>query len=265
MNRDEYRSSALEASALNTVVGGLVAALIARSNLPLWPIAIFAASGVLGLAVLLPWRHPPRAVNLAVINLTFATGLLAPAVTTRYQITRGEEAEVFESLKFGLFVIALIAPSVRLGLFWIAAYVATPFFLAMELPAGAQALLPLSEPWVTAVYALAAAGILVYRRRYHSMRVELTRTRAEKAAAERLARLSLALRDLSNSPLQTLSTGLSLLTDPGHRVLVHMEHALKKLRAINQTLAKSDDAVSWRGSDSFDAQRELDGALRRLD
>jgi hypothetical protein len=264
MTSGEYRTSALLTSALNAGVGSLgTAIVIGVGGLPIWPVASFVASGILGLAVLLAWRQAPRWACLAILQLNFTTGLLTAGFTAEAQMLVGGRAEVFEWIKLSLLVIAMASPSIPIGLPWLAAFGLVPFLLTMSWPAGLRALLPLGEPWLTGVFVLAAAGIMVFRQRAAVLQRELARARADKVAAERVARLSIAVRDLSNSPLQTLSSGVALLADQSPEVRTRMERAVRKLHDINVTLTRADEALGFR-TDAFDAQSELEAALRRI-
>jgi hypothetical protein len=263
MSHEEYRSSALWTSTLNAGIGSLAAAIvIADKSLPVWPIATFVASGILGLAILVPWPEAPRRVCLAALQLNFATGLVTSAFTAQPQLRLGGHAEMFESIKMSLLVIALLAPSRRVGLLWLAAFALLPLIQTLFWPAGMRTLLPVGEPWVTVVFGLAAAGVLIFRRRAATLQRELVRARAERIAAARVARLSMAVRDLANSPLQTLSSGVELLSGEGRDVRDRMERALHKLHELGETLNRADEALGFR-TDAFDAQAELEAALRR--
>jgi hypothetical protein len=76
-------------------------------------------------------------------------------------------------------------------------------------------------------------------------------TRSEKLAAERVARVTIALRDLANTPLQTLELVRQKLmaADPGWRAQAdRMGRALERLRRLNDVLAPYQAAMIWEGS-----------------
>ncbi|MFY0572073.1 hypothetical protein ACN28E_50725 [Archangium lansingense] len=121
------------------------------------------------------------------------------------------------------------------------------------------------EPWGTLIYGGVALAMLAYRVRSHSIELKLREVRAEAAALERLARLFLAVRDATNTPLQTLELSIALLrrrnpeTEP---TTAAMERAVERLRSLAQRLGSVDPLLVWReGDESFDA----DAMLRHLE
>lgn len=121
------------------------------------------------------------------------------------------------------------------------------------------------EPWVTLIYGCVALAMLAYRVRSHSMELKLREVRAEAEALERLARLFLAVRDATNTPLQTLELSIALLrqrTPESEPTLAAMERAVHRVRSLTQRLGSVDPLLVWReGDESFDA----DAMLRHLE
>jgi hypothetical protein len=126
------------------------------------------------------------------------------------------------------------------------------------------------EPWVTVIYGGVALAILGYRVRNHTIELKLREARAEAEALERLAHLFLAMRDATNTPLQTLELSLTLLKrrhPESTPTTEKMERALERLRSLTQRLSSVDPLVVWReGDESFDAEtllRHLEEDLAR--
>lgn len=121
------------------------------------------------------------------------------------------------------------------------------------------------EPWVTLIYGSVALTMLAYRVRSHRIELKLREARAEAEALERLARLFLAVRDATNTPLQTLELSIALLRhrSPGSEpTTAAMERAVQRLRSLMQRLGSVDPLLVWReGDESFDA----DAMLRHLE
>lgn len=117
------------------------------------------------------------------------------------------------------------------------------------------------EPWVTLIYGGVALALLAYRVRTFHIELKLREARAEAEALERLARLFLAVRDATNTPLQTLELGLALLRKRGPELassLAPMERSMERLRSLAQRLSIADPLVVWReGDESFDAEAML--------
>ncbi|MFP2928331.1 hypothetical protein ACLESO_24685 [Pyxidicoccus sp. 3LG] len=118
------------------------------------------------------------------------------------------------------------------------------------------------EPWVTLVYGVVAGAMLAFRVRTRRTEYRLRRARAEAESLERLARLFLAVRDASNTPLQTLQVGTTLLRQRAPEcaaVLDSMERALQRLQGLTDRMASSDPLLVWReGEESFDADAVLE-------
>jgi hypothetical protein len=117
------------------------------------------------------------------------------------------------------------------------------------------------EPWGTLIYGAVGLGLMAYRVRTFHIELELREARAQAEALERLARFFLAMRDATNTPLQTLELGLALLRKrhPGVAPsLAPMERSVERLRALAQRMGIADPLVVWReGDESFDAESML--------
>jgi hypothetical protein len=78
---------------------------------------------------------------------------------------------------------------------------------------------------------------------------------------EELARMSLAVRDLANTPLQTLELTLELLrrSDADPTIVERLSRSLQRLRRLNELLASYEQDVVWTArQESFDAVRVLE-------
>lgn len=117
------------------------------------------------------------------------------------------------------------------------------------------------EPWVTLIYGGVGLAVLAYRVRTFHIELELREARAQADALERMARLFLAVRDATNTPLQTLELGLALLRKRHPEVaasLAPMERSVERLRALAQRMGIADPLLVWReGDESFDAESML--------
>ena len=78
--------------------------------------------------------------------------------------------------------------------------------------------------------------------------------KAELASLRNMARAFIQLRDLMNSPLQTIEFSLNLLrkeNEPLEVNAVRMERALLQMRKINRALASYEKDVDWEQTDNF--------------
>jgi hypothetical protein len=113
---------------------------------------------------------------------------------------------------------------------------------------------------------LVSLGVLVSRRRDAAVHRELSRARAEQRWLARVARLVLAVRDLTNSPLQTLCLTTALVRSSHGgcgEVAERMDSAVERLRRLNDALAPLDGVVEWRPEDtSFSAEQRIEAEVR---
>jgi hypothetical protein len=124
-----------------------------------------------------------------------------------------------------------------------------------------RAELPVEAPWTTTIYPVIATGILLYRARAARIEREMIRAQAQREELERLAKVSLAYRDLTNSPLQTLELlGAELRRqNPDSAKLVDvLERSLTRLRTLGEILSQSEDRVTWTSKEeAFDAAQVI--------
>jgi len=94
-------------------------------------------------------------------------------------------------------------------------------------------------------------ALLVYRTRDRNYIRHLSARRARLEVAEGIAKVFLSLRDLSNTPLQTLTAGISVMkaeVDSGSKneqVVEVMDRALVRITSMNQVLGRLESLISW--------------------
>lgn len=99
--------------------------------------------------------------------------------------------------------------------------------------------------------------------------VELAREafqRAESATLRNMARAFLQLRDLMNTPLQTMEFSVAILrSGPGDEktIVRRMENALLQMRRINLALAQYEKHIDWQQNDDFFNVEAFDPLRRR--
>jgi hypothetical protein len=256
--RKEAWQAAVWASALNAGVGVLGAlAFRARPWLPMWAMVQFTAVGALTLIVLLAWRNAPRAACLVLFSFDVASALVASIGGAQAFVGAGQLGQLFESVRAGIIVLAIISPSVRLGVAWIGVFILAPFVQFYTWAPAIRDAVPPTDPWFIPIYGVVGTVLLLYRRRSVRLDHALSDARAERLTMERLARVSLALRDLANTPLQTLTTGVTLLrrkVEQPEEVLASMDRALVRLQGLRHALEPFEAHVHWEPQEeSFDA------------
>lgn len=116
------------------------------------------------------------------------------------------------------------------------------------------------EPYISLIYGVLGLALLAYRTRMRHLQLEFERARAHATAMERLARVSLAVRDGANTPLQTLEAAAALLDrkDPSMQgVTERIRRSIARLRELVHSLAVYESRT-WKDEDeSFDARDAL--------
>jgi hypothetical protein len=157
----------------------------------------------------------------------------------------------YEPNKLSALTLAIIAPpGWRIGMVAILLFIGSALLHNLMLAEAVRARMSAGEPFGVIAYGVFALVILGFKQRGYTLRDELQHARAEKVALERVARLSMALRDLANTPVQTLELVRQRLLgiDPQLRVQTErMGRALERLRRLNDILAPYQSAVIWDG------------------
>ena len=154
----------------------------------------------------------------------------------------------YEPAKLSVLTLAVIAPpGWPTGVVAILMFVGSSLLHQASLPDAVRARMSAGEPFGILAYGVFAIVLLGFKQRGYTLRAELQRARSEKVAIERVARVAMALRDLANTPVQTLELvrqrllveeGLGPQTD-------RMKRALERLRRLNDILAPYQSAVVW--------------------
>jgi hypothetical protein len=166
----------------------------------------------------------------------------------------------FTGPKLSVFGVALLAPSLWLGTVLIVLFAVETVALAMLFHLAGRPEVAAGEPWVTLVYSAIAFGLLFDRVRRRLAEQAAVRAQARSEAMARLARVALAVRDLANTPLQTLVVNAALLRErPGApEPTARMNRAFDQLRELNRVLARLESSAAWApGDESFDALEVL--------
>jgi hypothetical protein len=245
---------AFVAAALNAL-GMSVDFVLARDipKVSIYPFAMSALVGI-GLVVFLLIRRQQATVRLGsvVFLLNTVAILVALWITSGYWATTGRTWTPFQANKLGALAVAMLAPQLGVGLASIAGFAATAigkfYFLDPEIQRG----FPVGEPWFILIYALFGAVLLIYRLRGMALEREMLRVQAEAAAAERLARTFLRLRDYTNTPIQTIAFTTELLRAKNHDlkpILDRLERAVDKLTELGHALNSYENAHKWSPGD----------------
>jgi hypothetical protein len=162
----------------------------------------------------------------------------------------------FVGPKMAVLGAALLAPTTTLGLVLIAALTVETGVLAATFHLkGLDGLEGVhGEPWITFVYAGISVGLLVHRHKRLLAERLASRATATAEAMRKQARVFMALRDLSNTPLQTLDVNITLLRDQAPQAALlteRMARAIARLNEMSRLLASQQEQITP-GDESLD-------------
>jgi hypothetical protein len=153
----------------------------------------------------------------------------------------------YEGHKLAALVIAMIAPPRWwVGLLAILAIVGTAVVHHAVLPPAARAHMVAGEPLGIFVFGSISLVLLAIMQRSRSLRVQLEHARSERLALSRLAHVAVSLRDLANTPLQTMELVRSALLTEGVDVREQarrLGNALARLKRLNDVLGPYQDQL----------------------
>jgi hypothetical protein len=214
-------------------------------------------------------RLPPFARSRS--NAIFLL-VLVPTVVMTWLIDDARAAHSpywvpYEPIKLSALTLAMIAPpGWRVGTVAISVFVGSALIHHLMLAEALRARMAAGEPFGVIAYGMFALVVLAFKQRGYMLRGELEHERSEKLALERVARVAMALRDLANTPVQTLElVRQRLLTDDPQLAIQteRMGRALERLRRLNDILAPYQSSVVWDGEVTT-VEREIRKTNARL-
>jgi hypothetical protein len=169
----------------------------------------------------------------------------------------GLPTELFVREAIASAVYALAAPPrVVVSLVPIAAFTMESLLVYLRVRWSAEWSVPSWQPWTSLAFGGCMALLALYRA--HRQRGEVvTIVRLEQAGAlQRILRSHLAVRDLVNTPLQTLRISTHLLATrcpEAGEVVGNIERAVERLNELNQLLSDGESTIeSSPGTEGFD-------------
>jgi hypothetical protein len=245
---------ALVACGLNTI--GMPLDIVLAGDvpgMPRWPPLTSSAVGVLLVIVLLTRRRHPTA-RLARTAFLINTAVILGAlwiVSGAYAAAPGKWIP-FQANKIGALAAAVLAPDLVTGIIAIGGFAGTVLLRYLTLPGEQQQRLPIAEPWAILIYAVFAFAILGYRLHSVSLARRVLRMRTESLATQRLARTFLALRDFTNTPLQTIELAGNIVRKRcPHLVPVvdRIDRSLDRLYRLNHAFSVYESQIEWTEED----------------
>jgi hypothetical protein len=227
-------------------------------GMPAWPALVSIAVAAL---LWIPLARARRSATVSqwIFVINNAVIVLALWSRTAYWANEGWVWIPFQAHKLSVITAALIAPGLIPGLVVIAFFGGAAIVQWSLFPAVERASLALGEPWAMLSWSAFAVVLLLSRMRRQNLHLALVLARAEAMTLRRLARHLLAVRDLANTPLQTLEINTALVGSvPGAELYAdRMRRSLERLREWQRILETDSVAISGEDPLAFDARRVL--------
>jgi hypothetical protein len=230
--------------------------ILARNDvpgMPVWPSLLSCAAGVLLAIIMVARRRHPTARLSATVFLINTLVILAALWITSGAYAAAPDAWIpFQANKMGALAAGVLAPDLATGVISIGGFVGMVVLRYAALPSALQQRLPIAEPWTIFIYAVFALAMLGYRVHSVALARRMLRIRTESIATQRLARTFLAMRDFTNTPLQTLELSAHILRarcpelEP---VLDRVDRSIDRLYRLNRALAVYESRIEWTDDD----------------
>lgn len=248
---EHVRTSVIVATLFN-VLGMPIQLLIFRSDkmLPRWPIYLSMAAGVCILLYALFGRINGRVRYLGGLFVANA-GFVSFALFSIYAhlVVAHPTMMPFQASKLGALVAALLAPGILSGVAAIFIHVVSAIAQWGCFPADVKIIVGEQEPWATIAFGMAGLFVLAYRLRTRFIEEQIFRARTEVESTRRLAQVFLEIRDMMNTPLQSIEISTRLLGrahQDRREVLAQLQQSCNRLREINELLKKYEDKLEWK-------------------
>jgi PAS domain S-box-containing protein len=254
MTAREHRGSALVFTgllAIGALAGWIFWPLPAR-----WPWVLTGAVDISLLALLVLLGPRPGPFAHSVIAVGAAVTIVQTWITNELAMTSSVRFGPFEGYKLLAIALALMAPSSWwLGLGAISATAVFPVVQTYLWSPAVRHRLPAAEPWMTVFYSVAALALFFFRRRQLEALGRAVRVETRASEMERSIRKLLAVRDLANSPLQSIETTLAVLRirhPESLEQLDRIERQFDRLRTLSTVLSRYEPHTWTADARSFD-------------
>jgi hypothetical protein len=245
---------ALVAAALNAAAMP-VDLLLGRGipGLPIWPSLFSSAVGAVLVVGLVAGRQSVtvRLASGAFLVNTAAT-LVALWITSAVWATAGPRWIPFQANKLGALAAALLGPELGSGLIAISAYVGMVPLRYFTLAPAVWGHFAIGEPWTIFIYGIFGVALLIYRLQGEKLERRVLRLDSENAATERLARTFLAVRDFTNTPLQTIELATEAIRRSNPELgptLDRIDRSVDRLFRLNHTFSAYESHLKWTDGD----------------
>jgi hypothetical protein len=222
-------------------------------GIPLWPaIASMVVSTAL-FVILFVRRHRPNAQLAAVFFVVNAAALGFAFFMRDPHYAELSNWMPFQASKLACIVAALLAPRLWAAFAGIGIHALGSILVLWTVaPSVRQHIV--FEPMGIIGFALVGGVLAFHRLRRLALEREVAIARAEKLGAERLARTLVAVRDLANTPIQTIEMCHEILRVGGSEAhpeaSARLQRAIERLRKLSLLLARYEDGMTFRAEDT---------------
>ena len=232
----------------------------------LWQWYFFVISSAFFMMVMLAFRKMPVYLAGLICLACACIELFASTVTNLELSAAHVHYDPFQSCKLIalVFAIVAVAPS-WVGFFVIGMCGITPVILYYALSEDFRSGMGVQEPWLTLFYAIVALAVFIHQLKSSELEQKYMQVQAQKTALDHVAKAMLALRDLSNTPIQAITATTAMLQEEkiSRIEIARINHlALDRLAEISQMMAIYEHQVDWSKIDSsFDSMMVLKEVL----
>ena len=156
---------------------------------------------------------------------------------------------LFQATKVGAVIAGLLAPGFLVGLAAIGVHVGSSTFQILHFAPEIQVALGPDEPWGVLAFGMAGCFILAYRFRVRQLELMARKAHSETESTRRLAEAFLKLRDLMNTPVQSIEIAASLLgkgSSNQAEIVQQLRQSCEQLREINRMLKQYEHQLEWK-------------------
>jgi len=223
------------------------------------PMIVSTILGVAFLNILLVVRKKPPFWLLSLIYIVSAASIEFCFFSTNPLYALNSDSWVpFQGAKLGCLISAIIAPSFLSGAIGIAIYAGASTIQFLSFPPDLQNRIADGEPAIVLVFGLSALLMLVFRFRQEAINQKLQEAIIQGSVMRHLARKILSIRDLMNTPLQTLELATSMLKNSSQQdmdTLDTLKRSVESLKTLSANLKAYESQVDWtKAETSFDAK-----------
>lgn len=247
----------LAVTAAINIIGMVMELVVSRSlpNMPFWPPVVSIVGGTSIFYILYLYKFRLTLSHISILYL-LNTCLVAIVLYMRNPVYAEFAANwvPFQASKLGCMIVALTAPNFIVGIIGIAVHAGGSILSFLLFTTEIREGLAFGEPIPIFAFAMASIFALLFRTRQMSLEHRLQRSLAEAAAMKSLAEAFVHLRDLMNTPLQTIELSVSMLDekhDKQKEILDIIRNSLKELGKLNQLLSTYEKKVDWKREPHF--------------